>query len=824
MLIAKVAVAAATYAIDRPYSYLVTPEQAERARPGMRVHVPFGNGDRSSEGLILALGEEEPDVDCKPIKELLDTAPILDPWAMRLVLWMRERCFCTVFDAALTMIPTGLWFTLIETYELVPGMDRDEAERRLAHAPAALLVLELLLASGGRAEMKEIRAVLADQRDPRASVRTMVRAGVIVRRTVARRKVNDKREQRAILTMDPERAMALVTPKRKTAPMRYAVTELMCAMRSVSVKELTYFTGVSRTTLKSLAHSGILAFEEHEIYRRALPAIPRGDTKPLMALNGPQEEAFRGLAELLDRDAPQAALLYGVTGSGKTQVYLHLIRRTLDQGRGAIVLVPEISLTPSLLQLFLSHFGGQVAVLHSYLPAGERCDEWKRIRAGRARVVVGTRSAVFAPVPDLGLIVLDEEQEGSYQSESMVRYHARDVAKFRCTQSRALLVLGSATPCVESRYAAEIGQYHLFTLTQRFNTRALPAVMIADMREELRAGNGSGLSQRLRDELAENLRRGEQSILFLNRRGNSRMAVCSSCGDVPHCPRCSVHLTYHSANGRLMCHYCGWSQPLPEACPACGGRFQFVGIGTQRLEEEVQALWPDVEVMRMDADTVSGNGAHEALLDRFRQKHVPILLGTQMVAKGLDFEDVTLVGVIDADLSLYADSYRAAERTFSLITQVVGRAGRGEKPGRAVVQTWTPDNDVITLAARQDYDAFYEGEKQVRQLLRFPPFTDLYRLTVSGPEESRVVRACKVLCQSLEPWLAAQRQAGREGEVLGPAPAPVVRVNDRYRYRILVKCRASKEVRALLAQLLRTAQLDRANRQLSFWLDVDPMD
>ena len=824
MLIARVAVAAATYAIDRPYAYFVTPEQAGQVRKGMRVLVPFGRGDRPSEGLILALGEEEPDAACKPITQLLERSPILDPWALRLVLWLRERYFCTVFDAARTMIPTGLWFTLTEVYELAPGIGRDEAERRLAHAPAAKLVLELLYVCGGRAEMKQIRSLLVQLKDPRGPVRTLMRAGVVVRRTVARRRIGDKREQRAVLAMDPERALALVTPKRRTAPMRYAVTELLCAMRSVSVKELTYFTGASRTTLKSLAHSGILTFEEEAVYRRALPAVPQGETRPLAALDEAQEGAFRGLADLLDRHTAQAALLYGVTGSGKTQVYLHLIRRTLDQGRGAIVLVPEISLTPSLLRLFLSHFGGEVAVLHSYLPAGERCDEWRRIRAGRARVVVGTRSAVFAPVPDLGLIVLDEEQEGSYQSESMVRDHARDVAKFRCTQSRALLLLGSATPCVESRYAAEIGQYHLFTLTRRFNARALPAVMIADMREELRAGNASGLSQRLRDELAENLRRGEQSILFLNRRGNSRMAVCSSCGDVPHCPRCSVHLTYHSANGRLMCHYCGWSEPLPGACPACGGRFQFVGIGTQRLEEEVKALWPDIEVMRMDADTVSANGAHEALLDRFRQKRVPILLGTQMVAKGLDFEDVTLVGAIDADLSLYADSYRAAERTFSLIAQVVGRAGRGGKPGRAVVQTWSPDDDVITLAARQDYDAFYESEKQVRQLLQFPPFTDLYRLTVSGPEEAEVVRACTVLCRSLEPWLEAQRRAGGEGEVLGPAPAPVVRVNDRYRYRLLVKCRASKQVRALLAQLLRTAQLDPANRRLSLWLDVDPMD
>ena len=424
----------------------------------------------------------------------------------------------------------------------------------------------------------------------------------------------------------------------------------------------------------------------------------------------------------------------------------------------------------------------------------------------------------------MGLIVLDEEQESSYQSESMVRYHAREVAKFRCTHHKGLLLLGSATPAVESRYAAEMGQYHLFTLRQRYNAHQMPKVRLVDMKQELRQGNATGLSGLLREELEENLRRGEQSILFLNRRGNSRMVVCSQCGEVPTCPRCSVHLTYHSANGRLMCHYCGHSQPLPELCPHCYGRLQFVGMGTQKLQEALEESYPGVEIMRMDADTITATQSHEVLLDRFRWKQVPILLGTQMVAKGLDFANVTLVGVVDGDLSLYADNYRAAERTFSLLTQVVGRAGRGEKLGRAVIQTWTPDNDVINLAARQDYDTFYEEEREMRRMLRFPPFLDLFRITLSGPEETQVLRACAVIRRSLEPWVKPRQQGPEGPEVLGPAPAPVLKVNNRYRYRVLLKCRNGREIRAVLAQILQAAQQDRANRGLSIAMDVNPMD
>ena len=822
MKLAKIAVSAAPYAIDLPYTYRIPPDLEDRIQPGMRVVVPFGTANRLCEGMILSAEEGEPEERTKSVLSVLDDRPVLDREGIRLALWMREQFFCTVWSAAMTMLPTGLWYVLRESWALVPGTDREEADRLAAEIPGGSRVLDLLFAAGGEAPLDRIRA-LEDVKDTKAVLKKLRKAGLVMRTAQARRKVGDKTEKIAVLSMPPEDALALAAERKARSPVLYSVTELLCSLGSVSVKELCYFTGASKSTVNTLKKRGILTLESRQVFRHELPWTG-GEPEPLSELNDQQQRAYEGLSGLQAQGKPQAALLYGVTGSGKTQVYLHLIRDALDRGRGVIVLVPEIALTPSLLRIFLTHFGRKVAVLHSCLPTGERYDEWKRVRDGLARVVIGTRSAVFAPVQDLGLIILDEEQEGSYQSESMVRYHARDVAKYRCAQQDALLVLGSATPAVESRYAAETGRYHLFTLEKRYNEQQLPGVLLADMRGELRRGNDSGLSGLLREELAENLRRGEQSILFLNRRGNSRMAVCGNCGDSPSCPRCSVHLTYHSANGRLMCHYCGYSQPLPPLCPACSGRYRFVGVGTQRLQEELEALWPDTEIMRMDADTVSATQSHEVLLDRFSKKKIPILLGTQMVAKGLDFDNATLVGVIDADLSLYVDSYRAAERTFSLLTQVVGRAGRGDKPGRAVIQTWTPENDIIELAARQDYDAFYEGEREMRRMLRFPPFTDLFRLTVSGLEEDRVLQACALLRRSLEPWSVDRSSRGEPAELLGPAPAGVVKVNDRYRYHLLVRGKNDRETRRVLAQLIRTAQQDRANRGLSMLVDVNPMD
>ena len=818
---ARVAVSAATYAIDKPYDYLLPDELKPLAQVGMRVLISFGPGNRRTEGLILAFGTTQPSKKMKSVLALLDETPVLDAEGIQLALWMRERYFCTVYDAARAMLPAGLYFSLQDRYRVAPGVDRETAYAAAGRSDHARRILELLFACGGQAERGQIRAAFGTG-DPSLALKSLVEKGILVLETSALRGVGDKTQQVASLAIAPEEAMALVAPKRKIAPLRYAVVELLAALGSASAKELCYFTGASGATLRSLAKSGILTLEKEEVFRRvevgeAPPAAP-------IQLNEEQERAFQGLNALCAQGRSAAALLYGVTGSGKTQIYLRLIQETLARGKTAMVLVPEIALTPQLLRIFASYFGDEVAVLHSSLRAGERYDEWKRIRTGKARVVLGTRSAVFAPLSDLGLLVLDEEQEYTYKSENVPRYHARDVAKFRCVRHGALLLLGSATPCVESMYLARQGVYHLFTLTRRYNTRALPAVLISDMKEELRQGNGTSISLALKEEIEKNLSAGEQTILFLNRRGSSRMVSCGECGQAPSCPNCSTYLTYHSANGRLMCHYCGYSEKLPDSCPHCGGGLNFIGVGTQKVEEELRELFPGQEILRMDTDTVSVTHSHEKLLRRFERERIPILIGTQMVAKGLDFENVTLVGVIAADQGLYVDDYRAGERTFSLLTQVVGRAGRGEKRGRAVIQTYTPDNDVIRTAAAQDYDSFYRQELTLRRCQGMPPFRDIFMLTASGVDEAAVLRACTKLRRTLESWLRGAASDEAPYQVLGPAPAAVMKVNNRYRYRITLMCKNSRTIRAMLSELIRLAQTDKENRGVSVFGDCNPME
>ncbi|MCL2368926.1 MAG: primosomal protein N', partial [Oscillospiraceae bacterium] len=445
-------------------------------------------------------------------------------------------------------------------------------------------------------------------------------------------------------------------------------------------------------------------------------------------------------------------------------------------------------------------------------------DEWKRIRSGAVSVVVGTRSAVFAPLKNLGIIVIDEEQEYTYKSENAPRYHARDVAKYRCVQAGALLLMGSATPSVETTYGAREGQIHYFALTTRYNQMELPQVIIADMRENLKAGNASHLSFELERELRRNLEAGEQSILFLNRRGTSNLLVCGACGFTYNCENCSVGLTYHKANGRLMCHYCGGSQPAEEDCPDCGGIIKHVGAGTQRIQGELEALFPGQEILRMDTDTITPSQSHDALLTKFERENIPILVGTQMVTKGLDFPHVTLVGVILADQGLYMSDYRAQERTFSLITQVVGRAGRGRQAGRAVIQTFTPSHEVIGLAAAQDYDGFYEREITLRRLQGAPPVMDLFSITCTGPDETMVLRCVTGIRRTLQKRV---KDLGEGAEIIGPAPAGVVKVNNRYRYHVIIRCKQNKMVRDLISHILRRIPTMKEYRGVSVYGDVN---
>lgn len=805
-VIVKVAVSAAPYHIDKPYDYLVPEGLEDLAVPGVRVTVPFGQGNKLSEGLILARGGGKKIRKLKPLFALLDREPVLDSGGLGLALWMRQRYFCTMFEAARTILPAGLWYRLREIWHLQAELDPETAMTAAAGIRHGTKVLERLQSSGGSAGPED----LGDIRDFLPALRALEMAGIVWHEAAVKQQVGDRTRRMAELALSAEEALALTEAKRHSSPARYEVVKLLAANGRTACADVSYFTGASSNVLRGMERAGLLTFSEAEELRVSLPEDV--EPGPPIVLNEEQQAAFDGLLKLAEAGRASGALLHGVTGSGKTQVYLRLVQEILTKGRTAIVLVPEIVLTPQMMRKFSSYFGKDVAMLHSGLRVSERYDQWKRIRRGEVKVVLGTRSAIFAPLRNLGIIILDEEQEGSYRSENPPRYDTRDVAKYLCARDGALLVLGSATPSVETAWAAEKGNYYKARLTRRYNEQSLPQVLIADLRQEIKAGNSGLIGSELRRELERNLEKGEQSILFLNRRGSSRMLLCGECGHVPECPRCSAPLTFHSANGRLMCHHCGHSQQNMEVCPVCGGIMKHVGTGTQKVEEELADLFPGVGVLRMDTDTAGGG--HEKLLRRFEREHIPILLGTQMVAKGLDFENVTLVGVLAADLSLYVENYRAAERTFSLLTQVVGRAGRGGKTGRAIIQTYTPGNDVIQCAARQEYDRFYASEIRMRRLRRLPPFADLFTLTISGTEEGAVFRAAIGVRDAL------RRRFGY-GEVLGPAPAPVLKVNNRYRYRCLLVGKNDKETREEIGGLLRAFAGNGANRGFNMFAECN---
>lgn len=746
---AKVAVSDVTYWVDRPYDYRVPPALVGAVAPGMRVVVPFSRGNRRAEGVVLSLSDRcDYGAKVKEIASVEDETPVLTADQLDLALWMRERFFCTVYEALRAMLPAGLWF-------------RSDGSRR----------------------------------------------------------VGDKLTDCVRLALTAEEAAELAGQKAGRARMQSAVLRLLSAVGEGPIAEVCALTGASRQTIKTLCDAGVIERFTREAFRR--PQYRSGEERSaLPELSEEQQRVFEGLNALRGSGRAQGALLQGVTGSGKTAVYIRLIAAELEAGGSAILLVPEIALTPQMLETFSSYFGETIAVLHSSLSAGERYDEWKRIKNGSARLVIGTRSAIFAPLDRPGLIIIDEEQEDTYKSGSAPRYHARDVAVWRCARAGSLLLLGSATPDVCTRYLAETGRYALFELKNRYNRLALPTVDIVDMKRELRAGNGSSVSSFLRDELQKNLDSGEQSILFLNRRGTAKLITCVDCGYNFKCPSCSVNLTYHAPRRRLVCHVCGYSRPVAPCCPDCGGELKFTGDGTEKVEQQLRELFPETEILRVDTDTVAAAGGHDALFTRFRKEKIPIMIGTQMVTKGLNFENVTLVGVLLADQSLYAGDYRAGERTFSLITQVIGRSGRAVRPGRAVIQTFTPENQVIRFASAQDYEGFYRSEIELRRVLHCPPFTQLIALTVTGVDEAQVLRCCTALRRLLEHALA-----GKPGtDLLGPAPYPIVKVVNRYRYKLTLRCRPDRELRAAVSRALICCNTDREFRGVAVYADQDPLE
>lgn len=812
--IAKVAVSCATYWIDKPYDYLVPENLLGNACVGKRVIVPFSRSNRPSEGIILSLSSASSFEKLKHISVVLDDAPVLSSEHIKLAIWMHERFFCTVYEAIKAMLPAGLWYNISSICKITQGWDRDKAYEAAGRSEKQRTVLDVIFANGGSCDYRDLELAFGEE-DPSSALRALAKKGAVSTEQVSARKVKDKSISFLTLNVSAEEAMSLSAAKRRNAPSQAAVLELLSGFGGASLTDVRYLTGASLQTVKRLERDELISIEQVEVFRK--PEFKAGEQLPMPILNSSQQAAFDGIFSLTEKGTACAALLFGVTGSGKTLVYIRLIDRLLKKGFGTIMLVPEISLTPQMLNTFSSYFGDDIAVMHSSLSVGERYDEWKRIKSGAARVVIGTRSAVFAPIENLGMIIIDEEQEDTYKSENSPRYHACDVAKFRCAVSGAALLLGSATPNIVSRYNAQIGKYSFFELPERYNRMSLPSVEIVDMKRELRNGNGGSLSSVLLRELSKNISRGEQSILFLNRRGTSTLISCCECGFTYKCPRCSVSLTYHSVNHRLMCHYCGYSQSVGDCCPECGGALSYIGAGTQKIEEELREYFPDTPVIRMDTDTVSGAGSHEAILGRFRDEKIPIMIGTQMVTKGLDFPGVTLIGVISADQSLYSGDYRSSERTFSIITQVIGRSGRGRSPGRAVIQTFTPQNEVILQAAKQDYSSFYQSELEMRRLQFCPPFSDMFTITAIGVDETQVLR-----CLNSTRRVLTQRLHSFPARILGPAPLSVARINNRFRYRIIVSCKDSKQLRDELSALICYCNTNKEFNGVSVYGDINP--
>ena len=601
-----------------------------------------------------------------------------------------------------------------------------------------------------------------------------------------------------------------------------AVTEFLYQSQAASVKETLYYTGVTQAVITTLSKKRIVEYFEVESYRNPYKEVLEETVceSSEIRLSSKQQEAFDGLETLYSEQKNVTALLFGITGSGKTSVFMKLIEIAVKDGKNVIVMVPEIALTPQVLSSFHKRFGSKVAVLHSALSVGERLDEWKRIKRGEAQIAIGTRSAIFAPFESVGLIIMDEEQEGTYKSESSPRFHARDVAKFRAKQNKALFVLSSATPSVETYYYAKSGKYSLFTLDERYGNAVLPEITVVDMCYE----GHEIFSNELLTELSKTIDRQKQAILLLNRRGHNTHMSCRSCKQVMVCPSCSISLTYHSANNRLMCHYCGHSQSFAKRCPECGEEtVRYSGLGTQKVEEELSKLFPDAKILRLDADTTQSRYAFDTKIKQFEKGEFDILLGTQMVAKGLDFPNVVLVGVLCADQTLYADDFRSFERAFSLLTQVCGRSGRGDSEGKALIQSYTPNNEIILYSKAQDYPEFYESEIIARRTLIYPPFSDICMIGFVGSEHRQTEEASQRFLETLKK-LAAEKYKELPLRIIGPTAATIPKVNEKYRYKLIIKCKSNRLMRSFLREALKSYSEDKQNKDVTAFIDMKPQN
>lgn len=734
--VATVAVEKTFFNLDSDYDYYVPEELLPVIKVGMAVKVPFGNGNKLRDGIVVKLYTAI-NSNLKEIISVTGKSPVLSEEMVSLALWLKERCFCTTYDCLKQMLPKGIG------------------------------------------------------------------------------KVSDASSKMATLLIENEENLPKLTPKQRS------VVDLLFDIGTASVDEICAFCSVGAGVLKNLEKYGVISIYNVEKYRTPYKDVFSDVERKTIHLTPQQQNAFNTYSAMLD-DNGGTGLLFGVTGSGKTQVYLKLIDKVLSDNKDVIVLIPEIGLTSQALSIFHKRYGDKVAVFHSGLSLGERNDEYKRADRGEAKIVIGTRSAVFAPLHNLGLIIVDEEQENSYKSERTPRYQAKDVAKFRCKYNKALLLLTSATPSLESYSNAIHKKYVLCEMNERYGDAKLPQVITVDMKTEMKNGNKTPISAKLRELLQSTLDNGKQAILLINRRGYNTFIACNDCGHVITCPNCSISLTYHSYSNKLVCHYCGYTTRLDTVCPECkGNNVRYSGYGTQRIEDELSSLFPYARILRMDADTTSAKFSHDRMFNAFSNHEYDILIGTQMVAKGLDFEDVTLVGIINADNSLYNENYNSGEKSFDLITQMIGRSGRRDASGMAVIQTINPYNPYLEYAAMQDYKSFFKDDIALRKSLIYPPYCDIISVSFTGEDENKVALCSKTFLDIMKELNAENTE---KVIVLGPSPAKISKLNSQYRYRLSVKCKNSKNIRNLFNEILKRINKIKEYKDVSVTADLNPYE
>ncbi|EHQ8831014.1 TPA: primosomal protein N' [Enterococcus faecalis] len=805
--VAKVIVDVPTMQTDQPFTYLVPENLNEQLAVGMRVEVPFGNGNRHVQGFVLAIEPmaatvlDETNVQLKELVAVLDLKPVLNTEMLALADYMKEKTFAFKITCLQTMLPSVMRADYQKYIYLTDELS-EELQDQLFYGLEEISWDQ----AQERGILPQLMALRKQQKvDIRYEVTTRNKVKM-VRFIQAAKEFEQLEEIRLGLRKGAKKKEQLLYYLQRLG------TEKVTAVKEM--KEL----GFSTALLNEAAKNGWLTFVEKEAYRDPF-ANQTFEKTTALSLNAEQQVAVETILQSVQKQQSQTYLLEGITGSGKTEVYLQVIAEVLNQGKTAIMLVPEISLTPQMVQRFKSRFGEHVAVMHSGLSQGEKYDEWRKIERGEAEVVVGARSAIFAPIENIGVIIIDEEHEASYKQEEPPRYHARDLAIWRSEYHHCPVVLGSATPSLESRARAQKNVYQRLRLTQRANQAAtLPTIDVVDMRQEVENGNVSSFSMSLQEKLQERLEKNEQSVLLLNRRGYSSFVMCRDCGYVLPCPNCDISLTLHMDSKTMKCHYCGHEERIPYRCPNCGqDKIRYYGTGTQKVEEELQTLLPDSRILRMDVDTTRRKGAHEKILRTFGEGQADILLGTQMIAKGLDFPNVTLVGVLNADTALNLPDFRSSERTFQLLTQVSGRAGRAEKPGEVIIQSFNPEHYAIQLAKAQDYEDFYTKEMYIRHRGDYPPYYFTVQITASHPEENEAAKQMFQIATKLKQGLSPQ------AILLGPTPNAIMRVNNRYFYQVIIKYKQEPMLQPLLKEILTDTQRATA-RGLKLSIDAEPMN